>query len=298
MSRKLKMLAKRLDVLRAALGEVAPLRILDVGANPISKNEYDELLELQGCELWGFEPQKSAYDKLVADAKPGTHFLNQAVGTPGPAQFYAYSHSGFSSLFPLRKSAMDYLGKPQWWEDGVAPVAMDLVGLDGIDDADLPKPDLLKIDIQGGELAVFQSGREKLNLAVCVIPEVRFYRLYDDEPMWSRCDVELEKQGFVLHKLLFAKDTVVGNSRANRMKSQAFSNQLIDGDAVYIRNPETIADWSDDQVIALLVAAAGVFDSHDLAVFCLDELQRRGRVEDGVQDSYLDALPAWYFREG
>ena len=82
-----------------------------------------------------------------------------------------------------------------------------------------------------------------------------------------------------------------------RMKGPAFKTQLIDGDAVYIRNPETIADWSDDQVIALMVSAAGVFDSHDLAVFCLDELERRGRVEGGVQDAYLDALPAWYFRE-
>ena len=58
---------------------------------------------------------------------------------------------------------------------------------------------LLKIDVQGSELAVFGSGRQKLKQAVAVQTEVSFLCLYKEQPTFGDIDGELRKQGFVPH---------------------------------------------------------------------------------------------------
>lgn len=296
-NRKQKMLTKRISFLRSAIAPARPLRIADVGANPINTPDYDNLLKMGGCEVWGFEPDKSSYEALMEAPLPGTHYVQRAVGKAGRATFYPHPSSGLGSLFQIRKESVTYLGKPNWHQKGVEGIGIDLVALDDLDDDILPKPDLLKIDIQGGELDVFQSGRKKLSEAVCIVPEVRFYRLYEGEPLLAATDAELHDQGFVLHKFLPIKTTVVKNSQSRQMRSKAFRSQMIDGDAVYIRNPETIDDWSDEQVKQLAIASAGMFDSFDLTVFCLDHLINRGVAEAVVAEQFMSCLPPWMLAE-
>lgn len=297
-NRKLKMLSKRIDFLRSAIAPARPLRIADIGANPINTPDYDNLLQIGGCEVWGFEPDKVSFDALMENPAKGTHYVQRAVGKSGEATFYPHPSSGLGSLFQIRKESVSYLGKPNWHQKDIEGIKIELVALDDLNDDILPKPDLLKIDIQGGELDVFQNGREKLSQAICVVPEVRFYRLYEGEPLLAATDAELHDQGFVLHKFLPIKTTVVRNSQARHMRSKVFRSQMIDGDAVYIRNPETINDWSDEQVKQLAIASAGMFDSFDLTVFCLDNLIHRGLVDAGVAEQFMTQLPPWMLEEG
>ena len=56
-----------------------------------------------------------------------------------------------------------------------------------LDDLDIDEFDLLKIDVQGAELMVFQHGRERLRNAVAVQTEtsfVRFTRISRRSVMW------------------------------------------------------------------------------------------------------------------
>lgn len=291
-SRAARVLERRIGFLRDALSPARALRILDVGANPINRPDYADLLEMGGCEVWGFEPEEGAFAELEKTAGPGAHYINKAVGHPGKGTFHHHPQSGLGSLFPVRKASADYLGHPRWFKPDPQTSEIELVSLDQLDD--LPPPDVLKIDIQGGELDVIRTGRDKLSGAICVIPEVRFYRIYEGEPLWGPLDRELHDQGFVLHKLLFAKSTAVRNSQRGRMKNpKVFRNQLIDGDAVYIRNPEMTEDWSDEQLKQLAIASAGVFSSFDLTVFCLDRLVERGVVAGDVPARFMDTLPNW-----
>jgi len=218
------------------------------------------------------------------------------VGKPGRATFYHHPQSGLGSLYPVRQSSVAYLGHPGWYKPNPDTSPVDLVPLDEV--SELPQVDLVKIDIQGGELDVFQSGRAKMADAVCVITEARFFRIYEGEPMWGDVDCELRDQGFALHKLEFAKSAVVANSLRGKMGNKAFRNQLIDGDAIYIRDPETIADWSDEQVKQLAVASATVFHSYDLTVLCLDELVARGAAAADVPQRFFDLLPNWIRNPG
>ncbi|MEM7317727.1 MAG: FkbM family methyltransferase [Pseudomonadota bacterium] len=284
---------KRVEFLLGVTVPERKLRICDVGANPIHMPDYAGLLDLAHCEVWGFEPAEGAFQALLQNPKTGAHYIQKAVGRGGKAKFFNYPHSGLSSIFRISKSSVRYLGVPGWFQENVKPCEIEVVALDDISDQELPKPDVLKIDIQGGELDVFQTGRKKMSDAVCVIPEVRFYRLYEKEPLFGEVDTELHDQGFVLHKFLSTKRFRVHNSQRHRMKNKVFRNQILDGDAVYIRNPENMAEWTNEQVRQLATASAGVFASYDLTVACLDELAQRGVVDNSAPQKFVDLLPAW-----
>ena len=58
---------------------------------------------------------------------------------------------------------------------------------------------MLKIDIQGSELSVFQNGQEKLAEAVAIQTEVSFITWYLDQPSFGEVDLELRGQGFIPH---------------------------------------------------------------------------------------------------
>ncbi|MCG6556964.1 FkbM family methyltransferase [Ruegeria sp. 1NDH52C] len=296
LSRADQMLARRYAFLADAIAPERPLRITDVGANPINVPDYDRLLTLGGCEVWGFEPDQASFDALMADPRPGTHYLQQAVGVTGPGRFHPHRLSGLGSLFPIRKESVTYLGKPQWHDSRREPIDMELIALDDLDDAALPRPDVLKIDIQGGELDVIRTGRQKLSEAICIIPEVRFYRIYEDEPLFGPLDVELHDQGFRFHTFQFTKSRQVINSQSARLPYKTIRSQMMDGDAIYIRDPETIGDWTAEQVRQLAVVSACVFGSFDLTVFCLDELVRRGLAAPEVPGQFVDTLPAWMLK--
>ena len=288
----------RLQHLRDVLAPARPLRVADIGANPINVPEYTALLNAGGCEVWGFEPDETAFDALQAEAAPGTHFVQRGVGKAGQATFYPHKLSGLGSLFEVDKPSVEFLGRPGWHSNQQAGISIDLVALDAISDADLPNPDLLKMDVQGAELSILQNGRKKLTDAVCVIPEVRFFRIYENEPMWSDVDMELRAQGFVLHKMLPANALPIGSSLRGKMTSKHFRNQMVDGDLVYIRDPATISDWTDEQIKQLAIAGAGVFNSLDLVIYCMDQLVDRGVIGPEAPETFFKTLPKWIRKQG
>lgn len=288
----------RIEYLQAALGIDRPMRVADVGANPVNVPDYKDLLEMGACHVWGFEPEPSAFAELQKQAGPGRNFVQRAVGKTGKGTFYPHQATGLGSLLKIDEPSVRYLGRPGWFGRQGEGVDIDLIAMDDIPDNELPKPDLLKMDIQGGELDVLESARDKLSDAVVIIPEVRFAQMYVNEPMWAEVDRELRDQGLILHKLVSAKSIPVGNSMKGEMKSTHFRNQLVDGDAVYIRDPRGMETWSDDQIRQLALAAAGVFSSLDLVVFCMDQLAARGVIATGAPKAFFKTLPKWIRKQG
>jgi FkbM family methyltransferase len=294
--RALSAFQKRLRFLIDMLGVDRPLRIADVGANPVNVPDYAELQKMGGCEVWGFEPEPSVFAELMKDPLPCSHFVQRAVGKTGKGLFYGHAQSGLGSTLPIDKAGVTYLGRPGWHGKQRDPVEIDLISLDDIPAAELPKPDILKIDIQGGELDVFRTGRKKMSDAMAVVTEVRFSPIYENEPLWGDLDAELREQGFALHKLMFAKSVPTASSVQQKMFKPRLKNQLMDGDAVYIRDPLQMDDWSDAQIKRLAVAASGVFDSLDLTFHCLDALSAREALPKTATQDFLKQLPRWMQR--
>jgi hypothetical protein len=69
-------------------------------------------------------------------------------------------------------------------------------------------------------------------------------------------------------------------------------DQMIDGDAVYLRNLDRLPDCDAEALKHLCIMASAVFESHALVLHVLDLLVARGAVDAGLPAAYVDALPA------
>jgi len=264
------------------------MHVTDVGANPVHVPPYNELLSAGACRVTGFEPQIEAYEALLKQPHANRVFVNAAVGPSGQSVLNIYRSSGFSSLFKLHPPSLRYLGRflPQVGTAKEAEVM--LRPLDEI--SEVSDTDLLKIDVQGAERDIISGGVASLAKAICIIPELRYYRLYADEPLLGDLDTTIRAQGFVLHKILPPVQTHIRNSQSLLPGVASYKSQWIDGDAIYIRSMEQADLWSDDQLIYLAFAADSVFDSPDLCLRALDILSARGSITRRVAALYARAL--------
>lgn len=278
---------QRLSLILEGLAAYPLLQIADVGANGIIAPSYQRLLEAGGCRVLGFEPQKAAFQQLQAQEDGHRRYLQAAVGPAGPAVLNVYPSTGFTSLFKLHEPSLRFLGRFHRQHGKETEVPVTLQPLDSV--AGLGRVDLLKIDVQGAEMSTISGGRIALSDAVAVIPELRYHRLYADEPLLGDLDRELRDQGFTLHKLLAAKQVALP-SRHLRPELKGIRSQLVDGDAVYIRRLDEPEALSAEQLAHLAVAADAVFDSPDLTLLCLDHLVDRGEVADSLPEQYAELL--------
>ncbi|MCB2129406.1 MAG: FkbM family methyltransferase [Rhodobacteraceae bacterium] len=275
----------------ALIGMLKPARltrIVDIGANPIHVPDYDALRQMGGCEVWGFEPQPEAHAALVANARPGETYLPHAIGTGEDGTLHVCASGGFTSLLPPDKRTLDHLGR---WHKAMQVVETLPVKTRRLDDiAELPPPDFLKIDIQGGERDVFGNGREKLKQAVAVVTEVGFVPLYQNQPLFHDQAAELAAQGFDLVRFLTLKSKALGGPSMATLDWRRHQGQLIDGDALFMRRMIG-ADWGDEALKHLAILADAVFETFDLAIRCLDILLERGKLGQGALDGYLAHVP-------
>ncbi|MAS55483.1 FkbM family methyltransferase [Nocardioides sp.] len=270
-----------------ALGVSQPLVVVDVGANPLELPAYTRLLGMGVCRVVGFEPQPEAFAQLQGRDPAREQYFPHAIGSPGRHELRIYQGSGFASTYAVDQTSIDFIANERW-RDGTRlreTIDLELTALDDV--PDLPAFDLLKIDVQGGELAVFESGRRSLASALCIIPEVSFFPLYDGAPSFADVHQELVAQGFALHKFMFQKSVHLHGSQSDEESLRGSRSQLIDGDAVYLRDLRGLADFPSLQVAKLVLLATYVFDSPDLAVRGLDELVRRGEVSKKVVKQYV-----------
>nr|WP_255435536.1 FkbM family methyltransferase [Paracoccus sp. S1E-3] len=258
-------------------------RVVDIGANPLTAPPYKLLMDLDGCDVWGFEPQQSAYEDLIKLAGPREHYLPHAVGDGGDRVLNVCKASGFTSMLEPNVAAFDYLGRFHRQGRVIQRIPFSTSRLD---DLDMPQVDLVKIDIQGGERTVFENGRRMLGGAVAVITEVAAIPLYVDQPLLDAQMAELRESGYHLHKFMtfWAKPlkNIVSDGRARAVRSQ-----LIDGDAVFVRALLELNTQDTEWLKHLAVLSDGVFASFDLTVLVLQLLLDRRVITEAQLDTYM-----------
>nr|WP_264993273.1 FkbM family methyltransferase [Mycobacterium montefiorense] len=156
--------------------------------------------------------------------------------------------------------------------------------LDDIDE--IEHIDFLKVDVQGGELAVFQGGTVKLAETVAIQTEVSFVSLYKDQPTLGDIDSELRGQGFVPHCFPAIKLWPIAPCVDPRQPV----NQLLEADIVYVRDFTRADSMSDEQLRHLAVITHYCYRSFDLALRCVMLLEQRQTVQAGTLQRYLDLL--------
>lgn len=261
--------------------------IVDVGANPIdSEPPYTSMLAARLCRVTGFEPQGDPLRTLQSREGLPERYLPYAVGD-GKAHTLNVCHgSGMTSLLepdPASLDVFEYLKLPG---RVVERVPVQAHKLDDI--SEIEHIDFLKIDVQGSELAVFRGGTARLAETVAIQTEIPFVTLYKDQPTLGDIDSELRGQGFIPHGFREIKLWPISPCVDPRQPI----NQLLEADMVYVRDFIHAEKMSDEQLKHLALIAHYCYRSFDLALRCLQLLERRKAVEAGAPQGYLNLLSA------
>ena len=278
----------RLSALSDLLGTPGPVEVVDVGANPIEGEvSYRRLLDLGLARVTGFEPQAEALEKLRQRQSPAETYLPDALGDGAPATLHLCREGGFTSLYAPDPASAAYLG----FRRGMAVTGRQPVATARLDDlAAVPRADFLKIDVQGSETAIIAGGSDRLSQVLLVQTEMRFFPLYAGEPRIGALEAALTALGLEFYGFSFVK-RVPPRSRYSRRIARGAGTQAVDGDVFFVRDLRGIDGWDTRAIARLALLADGAMAAFDLALYCLDALERRGAVTAEGTEAYIARLP-------
>lgn len=240
------------------------IHVVDIGANPIDGvPPYKAHLDRGMVSLVGFEPQRQALAKLNNMKGQNELYLPYAVGDGKPAHLYLCQAPGMTSTLKPNVALLDHFqGYPLWGKVKQVEI-IKTVRLDDLDE--VGRVDWLKIDIQGGELAVFENAEKKLENTLVIQTEVNFIHLYEGQPLFSEIDQWMRDHGFMLHTLLEERKRLYAPMVLGGQIHQGI-NQLTTADAVYIPSFERMEALDVTALKKLGVIVGEVYQSHDLAM--------------------------------
>jgi len=270
----------------ALTGEAFKVKVVDIGANPIDgAPPYAGLLREGRASVLGFEPNPEALTKLYRLKGSNETYLPYAVGDGGRHTLKMCAAPGMTSLLEPNPDVLGLMhGFPQWGTV-VAREEIDTVRLDDV--ADAAGIDLLKIDIQGGELMVFKNAPNRLADAVVIHTEVEFLPLYKDQPLFSDVDQFLRSQGFVFHRFFPAVSRMIQPMLLNG-DIYAGMSQIVWADAIFVRDFTRLDLVADDKLLHMAAILHDCYQSLDLALHVLLAYDRRAG--KSVASTYLSSL--------
>jgi FkbM family methyltransferase len=259
--------------------------VVDIGANPIDGDPpYKEMLIAGLCDLVGFEPQAEALATLNRRKSPRERYLPYAIGDGREGILHICRESGMSSLLMPDRDHLDLFTGFASHGSVKNQVQVATRRLDDVEEID--RMDFLKIDIQGGELAVFESGRSKLASAVAVQTEVSFITLYEGQPAFGAVDTSLRQLGFVPHCFAELKLRPLAPLVFNRDPTRGV-RQLLEADLVYVRDFSRPENMDVEQWKHLALVAHHCYESFDLVFLALRALAKLGGTPPDTPDRYL-----------
>jgi len=257
--------------------------VVDVGASPIDGNPpYKAMLDSRLCRVVGFEPNPPALAKLNASKSDLETYHLEAIGLGDVRRAYLCRAPGMNSLLEPDPDVLKcFMPFPEWGKVNEEIPCRTRP----LSDFSLTC-DLLKIDIQGGELDAFRSGNVMMSKVVAVHTEVSFIPLYKDQPTIGEIDQELRYHGLVPHMFYAIKHWLLSPVQTSNTAIDQ-GNQLLEADMVYIRDFSKMDLMSDDQLKHLAMIAHYCYGSKDLVVRCLAWLAKRGIIPYMSGENYL-----------
>jgi FkbM family methyltransferase len=258
----------------ASLFDVLPrpesmISIVDIGAMMLGdyQGPYATLVDKGYAHVIGFEPGEAECEKLNSRFT-GTHrFYPFFIGDGGPATFYETNMNMTGSLFRPNKLLLEQFVNLHELTTLVGEHSITTRRLDDLDG--LGDVDMVKIDVQGAELAVFKGAERVLSKALFVHAEVEFVELYEGQPLFAEIDQFLRASGFQFHTFegfgqRSFKPLVVAQNQNRGLR------QLLWSDAIYVRDFLKFDILTDQKLLKLAIIAHEVYRSCDLAYRALE----------------------------
>ncbi|HUA50698.1 MAG TPA: FkbM family methyltransferase [Candidatus Sulfotelmatobacter sp.] len=267
------------------------IEVLDIGPTTQAPDRHTALVAQGLARVVAVEPAAERTAALLA--RGVERVVPVFLGDGGGARLYTTRDPRFSSLFEPDPAVIDLFTTLSAGAGGnfqtVYTTEVQTARLDDV----LPehRPDFMRLDIQGGELAALEHGTARLASAVVVEVESALVALYKGQPLLADVHGLLRRHGFVLHKLI----DVVGRaflplSPPNRHEP---ISQLLWGDAVFVRDFGALANLADDQLLKGALILSDVYHSFDLALLMLTEHdRRRGTAHAAAYHQALQTAPS------
>lgn len=176
--------------------------ILDLGAHE-GQTAGDYAEAFPDARIFSFEPERVNFKRAVYKlSKYGGRIrviLKAVSDQVGNISFNVNSHSGTHSILPI--------GDTQFWAEPAETTEIRTVESTSIDVFStrhgISDIDILKMDIQGGELAALQGARELLSQGriKLISTEVEFQALYEGRPLFWEVAAFLKSFGFGFYGL-------------------------------------------------------------------------------------------------
>lgn len=261
------------------------INILDVGAALSERPPYQALVDAGRARVMGFEPNAQECERLNQAYGEPHHFYPHFVGDGKQATFHETNWALTGSLFPPNTPLLE---KFQNLAEVVTPVAEHAVSTTRLDDiGQIDDVDFIKIDIQGGELAVFRNALRLLPGTLLIQTEVEFVELYKGQPMFADVDNFLRGNGFQFHCFAGfggrAFKPLVRNKDVNRGV-----RQLLWADAFYVSDWMRLDELPVIKLQKYAVLAHDLLMSFDLAHLVLSALDRK--TGSSLAEAYLQRL--------
>jgi FkbM family methyltransferase len=267
--------------LRDLVGQEVRVDIVDIGSNAIDGDPpYKPLLASGAADVVGFEPNREALAQLEKRKGPHETYLPHAVAD-GKQHTLRFCHAqGMTSLLQPNPQVLEmFHGFPEWARV-IGEQKIDTVRLDDV--AAVQRMDYLKIDIQGGELMVFENAVQRLAGCVVIHTEVEFLPMYVDQPLFSDVDLFLRRQGFVFHRFHPLTSRTLKPMLINN-DIYAHGSQLVWADAIFVRDFTQPASLSDRQLLVSALLLHDIYKSYDLVLRLLLEHDRRRQTGFGAK---------------
>ena len=263
--------------LRELFEDIPVLKVVDVGASPIEGDPiYGPLHDAGGAELVGFEPAADQFQRLLDLDLPRATFLPDAIGDGTESELRICQAPGMTSMLEPDQEVLSHFHQFSEFGKVVGREKMPTRRLD-----DIPETqgmDFLKVDVQGGELRVFEGARARLTEAVMVQTEVQFVPFYEEQPLFAELDQMLRGLGFWFHRFGRIRSRVFKPLLVNNDPFAGMSQQLW-SDAIYVRRFVDFSTLETPRLLKLALVAHDFYRSYDLAALAL----RRADEQEGTQ---------------
>ncbi len=264
------------------------MRVLDAGASAIDGPPiYQALFDAGAASVLGFEPDPDQYRVLTQTPRRGATYLPDALGDGGAGVLRVCQAPGMTSMLEPDAAVLSHFHHFAQWGTVLRRLPMPTRRLDDVPEA--AGADFLKLDVQGGELAILRGAGQVLQSVLVVHTEVQFVPFYQDQPLFAELDQELRRAGFYLHRFAPLVSRVFQPMVVNN-DPYAGMSQVLWSDAVYIRKFTEFARLPRAQLLKIALVAHDLYGSFDLAHLALQHAG--GGPGTGYSQKYMQALAA------
>ena len=203
-----------LDFFSKIYDGASPLIVFDVGAH-VGHSVASFHALFPNANIHAFEPAPENFRRLQTSfpAQLGIKLHPVAMGAKkGRTQLHLNNYDATHSTLPLNPQEIN-----RWADNSdfaeTAAIEVEQLSIDSfLLTAALERIDILKMDVQGGELAVLEGARNTLNgqKIGCIFAEVEFRQLYAGQPLAWDIHAFLAKHGYYFINFICPKTTDAG----------------------------------------------------------------------------------------